>query len=66
VPSQGSPGSALIGPGQGSSQGTDTQLVPYESVYGQFRTQALSDVDRQVIPEQQRALVRAYFGDTTP
>jgi hypothetical protein len=35
-------------------------------VYGQFRTQALSDVDRQVIPEQQRALVRAYFGDTTP
>ena len=53
-------GSAGTGPGAG------TGLVPYESVYGQYRAAALSQADRQVIPEELRDLLRTYFQEASP
>lgn len=38
-------------------------LVPYESVYREYRATALSQADRQLIPERRRDLLRQYFQD---
>ncbi len=46
---------------QGTGQGTDTQLVPYQDVLADYKSAALNQVDRQVIPDADRALVAAYF-----
>ena len=47
----------------GSGQGNPNDLVPYNSVLAQYRDQALSQVDRADIPDQERQLVEQYFTD---
>jgi hypothetical protein len=47
----------------GSGQGNPNDLVPYSSVLAQYRDQALSQVDRADIPDQERQLVQQYFTD---
>ena len=43
------------------TSGTDTGLTPYQDVLGTYQRYETSEVDRQLIPEQERDLVRAYF-----
>ena len=43
--------------------GTEAQLVPYDQVLAEYRSTALSQVDRQLIPESQRSLVQSYFSE---
>ena len=55
--------------GQGTSNGqtgdpgtgTDSGLVPYSQYLAEYQAQALNQVDRQLIPEQERDLVSQYF-----
>ena len=47
----------------GTGQGTPSDLVPYNSVLSQYRDQAMSQVDRADIPDQERQLVQQYFSD---
>ncbi|MEO7520096.1 MAG: hypothetical protein ABIY58_15205, partial [Acidimicrobiales bacterium] len=51
---------------EGTASGTGDSLVPYESVYGQYRAAALSQADRQSIPERRRELIQRYFQDSPP
>jgi len=37
--------------------------VPYNSVLSQYRDQAMSQVDRADIPDQERLLVQQYFSN---
>ena len=46
---------------QGTGQGQDAQLVPYQSVLADYQQQAMNQVDREVIPDQERDLVQRYF-----
>ena len=48
---------------QGSQPGVQNDLVPYQQVYTDYRNNALSQVDRADIPEQERQLVQQYFSD---
>jgi hypothetical protein len=49
---------------QGEAGGTQqTQLVPYDQVYAQYRDVAIDQVDRTDIPESERQLVQQYFSD---
>jgi hypothetical protein len=41
--------------------GTDTGLVPYSEYLAEYQAQALNQVDRQLIPQQERDLVSQYF-----
>jgi hypothetical protein len=50
-------------PNSGTNNGTDNGLVPYESVLSDYASQAQGEVDREVIPEDQRELVQSYFQD---
>jgi len=59
VPSQGDPTGQ--GQNQGSGQGTDANLVPYEQVYADYKAAALNQVDRADIPQSERDLVNQYF-----
>ena len=43
--------------------GSESQLVPYDQVLAEYRSSALSQVDRQLIPESQRSLVQSYFSE---
>ncbi|MDQ6691767.1 MAG: hypothetical protein M3Z13_03260 [Candidatus Dormibacteraeota bacterium] len=45
------------------TQGTQTQLVPYSQVLSEYQAAAQTEVDRQLIPQADRDLVRAYFAD---
>jgi IgA-specific serine endopeptidase len=65
VPGVSGAGRSLALPG-GTGAGGDTALVPYETVYGEYRASALSQADRQVIPERQRELLLKYFQATPP
>jgi hypothetical protein len=47
----------------GSGQGVQNGLVPYDQVLGQYQDAALSQVNRADIPEQERQLVQQYFND---
>lgn len=53
-------------PGEGGGSGTDSSLVPYESVYGEYRAEALSQANRQLIPERVQELLRQYFQESPP
>jgi hypothetical protein len=44
--------------------GTRSGLVEADSVYADYRAAALSQVDRQLLTEQERQLVQTYFSDT--
>lgn len=46
-----------------SGTGSEAQLVPYQQVLAEYRASALSQVDRQLIPESERSLVQSYFSD---
>jgi hypothetical protein len=48
---------------EGSGQGVQNDLVPYQQVIAQYQSAALSQVDRADIPEQERQLVQQYFND---
>ena len=37
--------------------------MPYQQVYADYQAQALNQVDREDIPEQERELVRQYLSD---
>ena len=50
-------------PNSGTNNGTDNGLVPYESVLSDYASQAQGEVDREVIPEDERELVQSYFQD---
>jgi hypothetical protein len=50
-------------PNTGTNNGTDNGLVPYESVLSDYASQAQGEVDREVIPEDERELVQTYFQD---
>jgi hypothetical protein len=54
-------GRTLDVPGGGAGPGADPGLVPYEQVYAQYRSAALSQVDREQVPIQVRDLLRRYF-----
>jgi hypothetical protein len=62
----------ISGPGRsraqqsGTGPGTDAGLVPYESVYSEYRASALSQANRQLIPERQKSLLRRYFQEAPP
>ncbi len=43
------------------TSGSDAGLTPYQDVLGTYQRYETSEVDRQLIPEQERDLVRAYF-----
>ena len=45
------------------NSGSSAQLVPYTDYLSQYRAGAQSEVDRQVIPQDERDLVRQYFQD---
>jgi hypothetical protein len=68
----GNPGEKVYVPGQTGqgasngqtgdpSRGTDTGLVPYSEYLADYQAQALNQVDRQLIPQQERDLVSDYF-----
>jgi hypothetical protein len=68
----GNPGEKVYVSGQTSSgstngqngdpgSGTDTGLVPYSEYLAEYQAQALNQVDRQLIPQQERDLVSNYF-----
>jgi hypothetical protein len=68
----GNPGEKVYVSGQTSSgssngqtgdpgSGTDTALVPYSEYLAEYQAQALNQVDRQLIPQQERDLVSQYF-----
>lgn len=65
IPGITGPGRTQSMPG-GSSTGADAPLVAYETVYSQYRSEALSQADRQLIPERLRELLRQYFQETPP
>jgi hypothetical protein len=56
-------GTSGNGTPEGSGQGVQNDLVPYEQVIAQYQSAALSQVDRADIPEQERQLVQQYFND---
>jgi hypothetical protein len=62
VPGQ-AQGTSGNGTPDGSGQGVQNGLVPYEQVLAQYQNAAINQVDRADIPEQQRALVQQYFND---
>jgi hypothetical protein len=47
----------------GSGQGVQNGLLPYDQVLGQYQDAALSQVNRADIPEQERQLVQQYFNN---
>jgi hypothetical protein len=47
----------------GSGQGNPNDLVPYSSVLSQYRDQAMNQVNRADIPDQERQLVQQYFSN---
>jgi hypothetical protein len=47
----------------GSGQGNPNDLVPYNSVLSQYRDQAMNQVNRADIPDQERQLVQQYFSN---
>ena len=59
MPGQGTQGSANGQAGDPGS-GTDSGLVPYSQYLAEYQAQALNQVDRQLIPEQERELVSQY------
>lgn len=60
VPGQ-AQGTSGNGTPDGTGQGVQNDLVPYDQVLGQYQSAALSQVDRADIPEQERQLVQQYF-----
>lgn len=62
VPGQ-AQGTSGNGTPEGSGQGVQNDLVPYQQVIAQYQSAALSQVDRADIPQQQRQLVQQYFND---
>lgn len=64
VPGAPAPGrTTSIGSG-GEAEGTNGALLPYEAVYPTYRERALSESERQLVPEQLREVLRRYFGTT--
>jgi chemotaxis protein histidine kinase CheA len=47
----------------GNGQGNPNDLVPYNSVLSQYRDQAMNQVNRADIPDQERQLVQQYFSN---
>jgi hypothetical protein len=54
-------GTGQNGQPTGSGQGNPNDLVPYQDVLSQYRDQAMSQVNRADIPDQERQLVQQYF-----
>lgn len=46
---------------QGSGQGINSQLLPYQAVLAEYESAALAEVDREIISDSDRQLVEAYF-----
>src|SRR5207248_11233909 len=70
----GAPGEQVYIPGQAEggpsdtgtnlppgSQGAAAGLVPYDDVWAQYQTAALTAVDREVVSEEDRQLILQYF-----
>ncbi len=57
----GQPQSTDQGVNQGSGPGQSQELVPYGQVLSQYQQQAIQDVGRADIPEQEQQLVQQYF-----
>ncbi len=49
------------GVNQGGGPGQGQELVPYGQVLSQYQQQAIQDVGRADIPEQEQQLVQQYF-----
>lgn len=62
VPGMSAPGRSRLEQGS-AGPGADSGLVPYESIYAEYQASALSQSDRQVLPERLRVLLRMYFQD---
>jgi len=61
VPGGGGTGRSQALPSGTGDQGADASLVPYEQVYAEYRADALTQTDRQLMPERLRGLLRDYF-----
>jgi len=66
VPGISGQGRTQARPGEGSGSGTESTPIPYENVYGEYRDEALSQADRQLIPERLQELLRNYFQESPP
>jgi hypothetical protein len=47
----------------GSGQGERNGMVPYQQVLTRYQNQALDEVSRSAVPDQERQLVQRYFSD---
>ncbi|HEY8812410.1 MAG TPA: hypothetical protein VIO86_07975, partial [Candidatus Dormibacteraeota bacterium] len=63
VPGQSTGSGTPEGNAGSPGSGTDTQLVPYTDYLSEYRSAAQSEVDRQLIPQDEQDLVRQYFQD---
>ncbi|MGQ0744800.1 MAG: hypothetical protein ACT4OS_10790 [Acidimicrobiales bacterium] len=63
VPGRTGPGRAQGLPSGATGEGAGAPLVAYEQVYAEYRAQALTQADRQLVPERLQGLLRDYFGE---